>query len=96
MIITVVDGKLSERLGLRQALPVEVLPFGWRSQARFLESLGAQVSVRRAADGRDARTDQDNMILDCVFGAIADAAGLAGMLSARAGIVGHGLFLTPG
>ena len=93
LIIVADDSKLSERLGLRQALPVEVLPFGWRSQARFLESLGAQVSVRRAADGRDARTDQDNMILDCAFGGIADAAGLAGMLSARAGIVGHGLFL---
>ncbi len=93
VIIVADDGKLSERLGLRQVLPVEVLPFGWRSQARFLESLGAQVSVRRAADGRDARTDQDNMILDCAFGAIADAAALAGMLSARAGIVGHGLFL---
>ena len=55
VIIVADDGKLSERLGLRHTLPVEVLSFGWRSQARFLESLGAQVSVRRAADGRDAR-----------------------------------------
>ena len=33
------------------------------------------------------------MILDCAFGPIADAAGLACRLSARAGIVGHGLFV---
>jgi ribose 5-phosphate isomerase A len=93
VIIVADDAKLSDRLGSHQALPVEVLPFGWRSQARFLASLGAQVSVRRTSGGQDARTDQDNLILDCAFGAIADAAGLAGLLSARAGIVGHGLFL---
>lgn len=93
VIIIADDSKLSDRLGLRQALPVEVLPFGWRSQARFLESLGARVNVRHTPDGQDARTDQDNLILDCSFGGIADAAGLAGLLSARAGVVGHGLFL---
>jgi len=93
VIIVADDGKLSDRLGLRRALPVEVLPFGWQSQARFLASLGAEVSLRRAPDGLEARTDQGNMVLDCAFGAIADAAALAGRLEARAGIVGHGLFL---
>jgi ribose 5-phosphate isomerase A len=93
VVIIADDSKLSDRLGSHQALPVEVLPFGWQSQARFLAALGASVSVRRAPDGADARTDQDNMILDCAFGAIADATGLAALLSARAGVVGHGLFL---
>jgi ribose 5-phosphate isomerase A len=93
VIIVADDSKLSDRLGTRRALPVEVLPFGWQSQARFLAGLDARVSVRRAPDGRDVRTDQDNMILDCAFGAIADPNGLAGLLSARAGIVGHGLFI---
>jgi ribose 5-phosphate isomerase A len=93
VIIIADDTKLSPRLGTNHALPVEVLPFGWRSQARFLTALGASVSVRRTPDGQDARTDQDNMILDCAFGPIADPAGLAAKLSAQAGIVGHGLFL---
>jgi ribose 5-phosphate isomerase A len=93
VIIIADDSKLSARLGTNHPLPVEVLPFGWRSQARFLAALGASVSVRRAPDGQDARTDQDNMILDCTFGPIADPAGLAAKLSAQAGIVGHGLFL---
>jgi len=87
------DTKLSPRLGTIRALPVEVLAFGWRSQARFLAALGASVSVRRTPDGQDARTDQDNMILDCAFGPIADPADLAAKLTAQAGIVGHGLFL---
>ena len=79
------DTKLSPRLGTNHALPVEALPFGWRSQARFLTALGASVSVRRTPDGQDARTDQDNIILDCAFGPIADPAGLAAKLSAQAG-----------
>ena len=93
MIIIADDTKLSPRLGTNHALPVEALPFGWRSQARFLTALGARVSVRRTPDGQGARTGQDNMILDCAFGPIADPAGLAAKLSGQAGIVGHGRFL---
>ena len=37
-------------------------------------------------------TDQGNWILDCAFGPIADPAGLAARLAARAGIIEHGLF----
>jgi len=92
-IIIVDESKLSRRLGTLHVLPVEVLPFGWRSQARFLESLGAKYIVRQTPDGREYRTDQGNMILDCNFGPIPDVAKLAHDLEARAGIVDHGLFL---
>ena len=92
-IIVVDESKLSPRLGTFHVLPVEVLPFGWRSQARYLESLGAKYVVRRAANGEEYRTDQGNMILDCNFGPIADPAELAAKLEGRAGIVEHGLFL---
>ncbi len=92
-IIVVDESKLSQRLGTLHVLPIEVLPFGWRSQARFLESLGARYTVRQTADGREYHTDQGNLILDCDFGPIVDAAKLALELEARAGIVEHGLFL---
>jgi ribose 5-phosphate isomerase A len=92
-IIVVDESKLSSRLGTLHVLPIEVLPFGWRSQARFLESLGAKYVVRQTADGREYRTDQNNLILDCDFGPIADAPKLARELEARAGIVEHGLFI---
>jgi ribose 5-phosphate isomerase A len=92
-IIIVDESKLSPRLGTLHVLPVEVLPFGWRSQARFLESLGAKYVVRQTASGEEYRTDQGNMILDCNFGPIADVAKLARDLEARAGIVEHGLFM---
>ncbi len=76
-IIVVDESKLSSRLGTLHVLPIEVLPFGWRSQARFLESLGAKYVVRQTADGREYHTDQGNLILDCDFGPIADVAKLA-------------------
>ena len=91
-VIVVDESKLSPRLGTHWALPVEVMEFGWRSQARFLEKLGAVV-VPREASGKLFRTDQGNMILDCKFGPIADPRGLAATLGARAGIVEHGLFI---
>ena len=91
-VIVVDEGKLSPRLGTHWALPVEVLAFGWRSQARFLEGLGAVVTPRKQGDG-PYLTDGGNMILDSRFGAIADASALASKLEARAGIIEHGLFL---
>ena len=91
-VIVVDERKLSPRLGTHWALPVEVLDFGWRSQARFLEGLGAVVTPRMRA-GDLFRTDQGNRILDSGFGPIADPAALAARLSARAGIAAHGLFI---
>jgi ribose 5-phosphate isomerase A len=92
-IIVVDASKPSPRLGTKWALPVEVIPFGWGAQRRFLEGLGAQVTVRHTADGEPFRTDEGNLILDCAFGPIADPFALARELDARTGIVEHGLFL---
>ena len=92
-IIIVDDSKLSPCLGTKHTLPVEVSPFGWQSQLRFLQSLGARASIRNNADGSQFVTDSGNMIVDCDFGPIADPADLATKLGARAGIVEHGLFL---
>ncbi len=92
-IVMVDAGKLSPRLGTRWPVPVEVLPFGWRSQALFLEGLGARVTRRDTRDGAPYRTDQGNFILDCAFGPIARPSELAAKLEARAGIVEHGLFI---
>jgi ribose 5-phosphate isomerase A len=93
VVIVVDQSKLTRQLGARQALPVEVLPYGWCSQARFITALGAEVALRRSTDGSPRLTDQDNYILDCRFGPIANARALADALAARAGIVEHGLFL---
>ena len=92
-IIVVDESKLSPVLGTHWPVPVEVIPFGWKSQAAFLESLGARPEVRKNKDGTLFKTDQGNLILDCAFGPIPDPAGLAARLIGRAGIVEHGLFI---
>ena len=92
-IIVVDESKLVTTLGERAPVPVEVVPFGWRSQVPYLESLGARVVVRQGSGSEPFLTDQGNLILDCRFGPIADSARLARGLEARAGVVAHGLFL---
>jgi ribose 5-phosphate isomerase A len=92
-IIVVDESKLSPALGTHWPVPVEVIPFGWRSQAAYLESLGARPVLRQNANGTSFKTDHGNLILDCHFGPISDPAQLAVCLGERAGIVEHGLFL---
>jgi len=92
-IIVVDESKLSPALGTRRAVPVEVIPFGWQSQALCLESLGATVILRKDDNGIPFMTDQGNLILDCSFGPISNPESLAEALNARTGIVEHGLFL---
>jgi ribose 5-phosphate isomerase A len=97
-IIIVDESKISPALGTHFALPVEVIPFGWRTQWAYLESLGAQPKLRTQAsgagsDGEPFVTDQGNYILDSAFGPIHDPAALGARLDARTGIVGHGLFI---
>ncbi|MGB3905650.1 MAG: ribose-5-phosphate isomerase RpiA [Anaerolineae bacterium] len=92
-IIVVDESKLSPALGTRWALPVEVAPFGWRSQQAYIQSLGASVVLRESSDGAPFRTDQGNLLLDCSFGPISEPIRLATKLSQRAGVVEHGLFL---
>lgn len=90
-IIVVDDGKRVATLGSK-ALPVEVLPFAASFVSNRIESLGAAVS-QRTAEGAPYRTDQDNVVLDCQFGAIGDLQALATALAAIPGLLGHGLFL---
>ena len=92
VVIVVDESKLSPRLGSKHALPVEVADFGWKSQERFLISLGGKPVLRRDSEGEPYRTDQGNRIFDCAFGPIADPASLAATLGARAGVIEHGLF----
>jgi ribose 5-phosphate isomerase A len=92
-IIVVDQSKLSERLGTIFPLPVEVVPFALHTEKRFLESLGAQVTLRENVISKPFRTDHRNLILDAKFGPIEDPYKLAEMLDKRAGVVEHGLFL---
>jgi ribose 5-phosphate isomerase A len=92
-IIIVDEGKLSPQIGTHWPVPIEVIPFAWPVEARYLTSLGATVTLRKKRDGSPFTTDQDNFILDSDFGPITHGRELANQASQRAGIVEHGLFL---
>ncbi len=92
-IIVVDESKLSDHLGTKFALPVEVNQFGWAPEAAYLETLGASVALRRTADGDPYATDQGNWIIDAEFSSIKDPRALSDQLDRRAGVAAHGLFL---
>jgi len=92
-IIIVDDSKLSPALGTHWHIPIEVVTFGWGSQARFLVELGATPRLRLGQDGEPFVTDHGNYILDSQFGPLDDAKSLAALLAQRTGIVEHGLFI---
>lgn len=92
-IIIVDKSKLSKQLGIRFAVPLEVIPFGRQPVANYIQSIGATVLLRKNSDESIFTNDQGNLILDCNFGPISDPEGLAFQFSQRAGIVEHGLFL---
>ncbi|MGH9071377.1 MAG: ribose-5-phosphate isomerase RpiA [Acidimicrobiales bacterium] len=91
-VIVVDAAKRSAQLGTRFYLPVEVVDFGWRPEALYLESLGGTATLRLASDGSVMRTDQGNLILDWSCGPIPDPVALSAKLVARAGVVEVGLF----
>ena len=92
-VIVVDEGKPSAVLGTHFALPVEVLQFGWKDAADFVESLGGTPTLRTAEDGSTFVTDEGNWIIDSAFGPIDDPPRLAALLAGRAAVVEHGLFL---
>jgi len=94
LLIIVDEGKLVDRLGSRSPLPVEVVPFSWRSHLPFLREIGADPALRTQPDGEPVFTDNGNLLLDCRFPrGIDDARALETALGNRAGIVETGLFL---
>lgn len=92
MVVVADASKQVKKLG-KFPLPVEVIRFAQALVAKRITMLGAQVQARMNADGTPYITDENNHILDCWFGEIQDADGLARELSEMPGVVEHGLFI---
>lgn len=79
----------------RRRVPLEITPFATPWIMDEVVQLGGE-PVCRMADSKPDRpflTDQQNYLLDCDFGLIADAQRLAARLKEIPGVVEHGLFL---
>ena len=91
-VIVVDASKVVPRLGVG-VVPVEVLPFLWRTTAERVASLGTGLTVR-GGEETPYITDNGNMILDLMIGAgIGDASALAHSIKNTTGVVEHGLFI---
>jgi ribose 5-phosphate isomerase A len=92
LVVIVDESKMVKQLG-QGVLPVEVMPFLWRTTADRLLTLGASLVVR-GGEETPYVTDNGNLILDLTFeGGITDAASVADALKKTIGVVEHGLFL---
>ncbi|MCB9206003.1 MAG: ribose-5-phosphate isomerase RpiA [Ignavibacteriales bacterium] len=92
-IVVVDDSKLSNKLGEKWAVPVEVIKFAYPVIASFIESINGEPNLRTYESGIPVLTDEGNYIIDANFGVIQNPFELAEKLENRAGIVEHGLFL---
>jgi ribose 5-phosphate isomerase A len=89
-VIVAEETKLVQRLGEHWAVPVEIVPFGYKSTIRLLERWGqAQIRMR---EGARWLTDSGNLICDVRVEPIADPAALDRELVSLPGVVETGLF----
>src|SRR5204863_5796168 len=81
------ESKLVEKLGVRTAIPVEVIPLA--VPGVLLQLNGARV---REKNGQAFISDNGNLILDWKHGAIDNPAALEKQLKAMTGVVDSGIF----
>jgi ribose 5-phosphate isomerase A len=79
----------------RRPVPLEVTPFATPWVMDEVSELGGNPTLRmdKSRPERPLLTDQQNHLVDCDFGLIADARGLATGLKGISGVVEQGLFL---
>lgn len=93
LIIVADERKLSARLASRASVPIDVVPFGWKTTAKRLEREGAQPTLRSDTQGNPFVTDGGAYVLDCAFEALHSPLELQERLNSVVGVIEHGLFL---
>lgn len=91
----VVDGtKLVKRLGGKQPVPLEVLPFAYKNVQAKIAKMGGRAKLREGS-GKigPVLTDNSNFILDADFGRISKPGLLEKRLKSISGLLETGLFL---
>lgn len=91
-VIIVDASKKVDILGVKTALPVEVLKFGHEKTKVMLERQGCKASLRMRG-GEPFITDGGNYIYDCKFDAIGSPFFLESRIDVIPGVVENGLFL---
>ena len=96
VIIVVDQSKRVPVLGQAFALPIEVIPFGWRTTARHLEQAvgkGSRAVLRQREGKQPFKTESGNLILDLHGPGIPNPGEMEARLVQIPGVVETGLFV---
>lgn len=91
-VIMVDDAKMSDSLGQRFRLPVEIARFGWAQTRRAVAAMAGPAELREQ-NGAPFVTDNGNYVLDVSTGPIPDPRALEAALELLPGVVVTGLFV---
>ena len=92
-IVLVDETKQVPVLGGSFPLPIEIIPFGWGSTAREIETLTKSQVVLRERNGAPFKTEAGNLIVDVYLARIDQPQALEIALNQIPGIVETGLFV---
>lgn len=93
-VIVADETKLTDVLGRKQPLPVEVLPFALPLVSSKIKTLGGQPVLKMSKDGSGPFvTDNNNYVLNVDFGVINNPSQLDRTLKSILGVIETGLFL---
>lgn len=92
-MVVVDETKRVKVLGGSFPLPIEIIPFGWGSTAREIETLTRSPVVLRERNGTPFKTEAGNLIVDVHLARIEQPADLEIALNQIPGIVETGLFV---
>ncbi len=93
-VVIVVDRtKLVKRLGEKMPVPVEVLPFAYKSAVHTLAELGGKPMLRTTSSGAPFVTDDGNYIIDAKFREVAKPKDLETKINHVPGVIENGIFI---
>jgi ribose 5-phosphate isomerase A len=93
LIIIVDETKMTERLGVDQVVPVEVLPFAKEVVRQRITAIGGIPVLRCSVNEKPFVTDNGNYIFDVDFGEIDNSEALETTVKRFPGVIEVGLFI---
>jgi len=94
LIIIIDEKKLTDKLGLNQPIPVEVIPFGYKAVLEEVRKLKGEPILREAnRKVGPVITDNSNFIIDILFKIIENSKKIEKNLKLIPGVVESGLFV---
>ena len=91
--IVVDKTKFVEKLGEKNPVPNEIIPFSHEHVSGLIESLGSETQLRKSTSGGPFVTDNGNYIIDADFGTIDNPAELGNKLNQVPGVIENGIFI---